>query len=159
MRPFNAFLFASLALVFLVVSDTRATAQVPQMQVKQEVVVTTPASHVRGTLGDHVIRFDGAVQVPGVSLGPGTYIFRQPIAGNPNILQVLSADRHHAYATFFTVPTYRAVLTDFDLVTLGEPVVEGAPRWIARIDVTGSRTGYEPLYPKKAGMAAVRTAD
>jgi hypothetical protein len=66
--------------------------------------------------------FSGTVQMPGVTLPAGTYIFE---VANPNggsdVVQVLSRDRKKLFFLKLTIPTYRAQRGDLKAsVTLGE---------------------------------------
>jgi hypothetical protein len=162
MRTFSALLLtASLALAFFFVSDTSVNAQTPQLRLNEEVVVTTraPAIKAKGSLGEHFLTFNTPVAVPGVGLAPGSYIFTRPLASNPNILQVMSADRRHVYAMFFTVPAIRPMVTGHDQIVFGEPAVAGAPTPITRWYLADTSIGYELMYPKIARTTAIRTAD
>jgi hypothetical protein len=162
MRPLIGILLtASLAVGFLLVPNSAVYAQTPQFRMNEEVVVTTPATGVKakGSLGDHLLTFNVPVEVPGAALAPGTYLFSRPMVNNPNILQVTSTDRRHAYATFFTVPLIARDITDRDRIMFGEPMVAGAPIPIKRWYVAGERFGYELLYRKEAGRAMERAAD
>ncbi|HUP40735.1 MAG TPA: hypothetical protein VM115_11490 [Vicinamibacterales bacterium] len=66
--------------------------------------------------------FSRAVQIPGATLAPGTYIFE---IANPNeqadIVRVLSADRQEAFLLKFTIPVYRRADGNLKAtITLGE---------------------------------------
>jgi hypothetical protein len=92
--------------------------------------------------------FSGPVQVPGVTLGAGTYRFRLT---NPdtsrNVLQVLSNDGATVYAMFNTIQDHRAVLTDEAAVTFRETPV-GVPPAVKSLFYGGEYHGYEFVYPK-----------
>src|SRR5439155_24838783 len=62
-----------------------------------------------GSPFEHVLTFSGPVQIPGVSLVAGAYIFRFV---TPSVVQVLSGDRSQVYAMFTTVPTLRRGVAD-----------------------------------------------
>jgi hypothetical protein len=66
--------------------------------------------------------FSGTVQMPGVTLPAGTYIFE---VANPNggsdVVQVLSRDRKKLFFLKLTIPSYRAQRGDLKAsVTFGE---------------------------------------
>lgn len=92
--------------------------------------------------------FSGPVQVPGVTLGAGTYRFR---LANPdtrrNVLQVLSNDGATVYAMFNTIQDHRTVLTDEAAVTFRETPA-GVPPAIKSLFYGGEYGGYEFVYPK-----------
>jgi len=148
-------------MAFFLVSDSSVKAQVPQLRLDEQVVVTTqaPAIKARGTLGDHFLTFNAPVEVPGVALAPGSYIFRRPLETNGNILQVTSVDRRHVYAMFFAVPAYRRDVTRDDRIVFGEPAVAGAPAPIKRWYLADEKVGYELLYPKTTGATITRMGD
>ena len=93
--------------------------------------------------GEHHLTFSGPVALPGVSLGPGTYIFRKPAN---NILQVTNANRV-PYVMVTTKSIHRSVRTDRYEVVLGPPLTDGSPRRIAAWFAPGESTGQELSYP------------
>lgn len=146
MKIFKTFLFAaSLALAFLVVSDTHAGAQVPRFQ--QEVTVSATA--LRGSASDWYLTFSGPVAIPGVGLAPGTYLFRRPVETAGNVIQVLSKDRAHVYAMVMTIPRERIKTTERHEIVFGE-AREGTPPPIKAWFLPGQFTGHELIYPKRA---------
>lgn len=94
------------------------------------------------------LTFTAPVQVPGVTLGAGTYRFRLT---NPdttrNVLQVLSTDGATVYAMFHTVADGRKVLTDEPVVVFRETPA-GVPPAIRSLFYGGDYHGYEFVYPK-----------
>ena len=94
------------------------------------------------------LTFSGSVQIPGVTLGAGTYRFR---VANPeasrNVLQVLSDDGSRVYATLHTIPGSRSWLSDTPTVTLKE-TAEGVPPAVESLFYDGDSMGYEFVYPK-----------
>ena len=157
MRPLTAIpLTASLALAFFVVSNTPAFAQA--VQVQENVIVTTPPPVVKGSLNDHFLSFNGPVAIPGVTLGPGSYIFRRPADTNGSVMQVLSADRRHAYAMFHTLPVLRAANTDKYDVVFGD-ARSGSPRPIKQLFLADTSIGYELIYPKADHRVSDRAVD
>ncbi len=123
MKPLNTMLLtASLAMAFFVTTDTRAFAQmetqVPRFE--EEVIVTTPPPVIKGSARDHFLSFNVPVAVPGVTLGPGSYIFRRPFDSAGRVIQILSADRRHVYAMYHMWPAFRSKVTGRDAVVLAE---------------------------------------
>jgi hypothetical protein len=122
-----------------------AAAQVTQ-GFETNVVVTgdTGAAAVVGSASDHFLTFSAPVEIPGVGLAPGTYVFRTLA---PSVIQVTSEDRSKIYAMFSTIPVSRTEATDNYAMTL-KSIRDDAPPQIAAWFVPGSSTGYEPIYPK-----------
>jgi hypothetical protein len=104
---------------------------------------------VKGMLGgsanEHHLTFSGPVALPGVSLAPGTYIFRRP-AGN--VLLVTNANRQ-PYAMLSTVTAARTSAADQYEIVLGPPLADGAPRRIEAWFAAGDSSGQQLIYPKR----------
>jgi hypothetical protein len=91
--------------------------------------------------------FSKAVQLPGVSLAAGTYIFEVP---EPNdawyVVRVSSRDRSRVYLTAFTRLTERPMNENLEpAIVLGEASASNPPRikaWYPQ----GERTGRQFLY-------------
>jgi hypothetical protein len=94
------------------------------------------------------LSFTAPVQVPGATLGAGTYRFHLT---NPdttrNVLQVLSSDGAIVYAMFNTIADGRKALTDDPAVVFHE-VPAGVPPAIRSLFYGGEYHGYEFVYPK-----------
>jgi hypothetical protein len=82
------------------------------------------------------------VDLPKVGLAPGTYVFRILA---PSLMQVLSRDRSNVYATFFTLPTWRADVTPSYDVSLVK-VDDRSPRRLVKMFEPNRQAGYEVLY-------------
>ena len=119
-----------------------ANAQGPSVDV--HVTVLGQMGTVSGSSSDHLLTFSGPVEVPGVALSRGSYIFRF-IA--PSVLQVLSENRSVVYATFFVTPISRSDVTDGYEVTLRK-IENDAPVRITALFLPAASTGYEVTYPK-----------
>lgn len=93
------------------------------------------------------LTFTAPVQVPGATLGAGTYRFHLT---NPstsrNVLQVLSQDGSVVYAMFHTIPDSRVWLTDDPIVTFRETPA-GVPPAVRSIFYGNEYLGYEFVYP------------
>jgi hypothetical protein len=94
------------------------------------------------------LTFNVPVQIPGTTLGAGTYRFH---LANPsesrNVMQVLSEDGRIVYAMFHTLPDSRIEATDDVTITFKETPAGVAP--VARsLFYGGELRGYEFVYPK-----------
>jgi len=102
--------------------------------------------------------FSGPVELPGVALAPGKYIFR---LGNPetsrNVIQVLSADGKMAYGNFFTRYVERPTPAPNPEVRFMESA-PGAPPAIRTIWYPGQRMGRELVYPKDEARRLAKNA-
>jgi hypothetical protein len=104
------------------------TAAADQSQTQQPleftVTVTGHPGVVKGSPSDHFLSFSGPIEIPGVGLKPGTYIF-QPIEDG-QLVRVMNADHTQVYATFFTTPVIRmsagATQVTFERTGNGAPV-------------------------------------
>ena len=98
--------------------------------------------------------FNRPVQLPGVELPPGEYIFRLADPENRKIVQVLSADRKEVYAMLHTIPRQRGEAPDKPEISFMETAA-GVPPAIQTWWQQGSRTGREFMYSKEqAGRIA-----
>lgn len=110
--------------------------------VQYTVEVTGRTSPIRGSSRDHFLSFSGPVSIPGVSLGPGTYVFRVLA---PSVMQVTDVDHRLVYGMFFVSPVNRVVATATHEVRL-ERTTAGTPLRLVGLFTPESLTGYEPLY-------------
>jgi hypothetical protein len=99
---------------------------------------------IAGSAQEHYLTFSAPVSLPGVSLAPGTYIFRRPAS---NVLMVTNAKRQ-PYAMLSTMGASRPSANDRYEVVLGAPLADGAPRKIEAWFVPGESTGQQLIYPK-----------
>ena len=93
--------------------------------------------------GDHALTFTAPVALPGVSLAPGTYVFRYPLE---NVVQVMNVDGK-PYKMFITVPTVRQDAADGYAIVLAPPSGPDAPRRIVAVFAPGEKTGRQFVYP------------
>src|SRR5437868_11827837 len=66
-----------------------------------------------------IVSFNHRFEIPGGQVLPaGKYVFKvlDP-AANPNIIQILSEDEKHLYATIMAIPKYRLRQTDKTVMT------------------------------------------
>ena len=118
-----------------------AIAQTPGLDV--QVTVLGHTGDVVGASSDHFLTFSSPVEVPGVGLKPGAYLFRFVA---PSVMQVLSEDRSMVYAMFFVTPTWRSEVTSDYAVTFRR-TLHDAPARIATLFTPDASTGYELAYP------------
>ena len=105
------------------------------------------------------VTFSGPVEIPGVALPAGTYIFKlaDPDTGN-RVVQVLSKDGKTVYATFFSLPEARPTPAGDTIVTLYEGGrVTGSPEAIKAWFYPGETTGFEFVYPRKQAKKPAST--
>ena len=142
MRHFKASLLLTALAATVGLSNASVGAQTQTPKFRSDVVVR--GGLLPGATRDHFLTFSGPVAIPGVSLGPGTYVFR---GLGPGVLQVLSADREHVYATAFTFPAERPTVTDKYEVWFGEPTTTHSPQRIVAWFHPGEAEGQELIYP------------
>jgi hypothetical protein len=104
------------------------------------------------------LTFSAAVELPGVTLQPGTYLFRlNDSQSNRHIVQVLSQDEKQIHGTILAVPAERLEVTGENVVTFRESA-EGATPAVQYWYYPGDRIGHEFVYPKDQAMKiAART--
>jgi hypothetical protein len=94
--------------------------------------------------------FSQPVEIPGGQILPaGTYVFKllQDSSGNRNIVQILSADETHAYATVLAIAIERMHAAEDTIVTFEERGA-GSPQAIKVWFHPGESIGREFVYPK-----------
>jgi hypothetical protein len=102
--------------------------------------------------------FSAPVEVPGVALPPGKYIFRivDPI-GAGRVVQVVSADGSKPYAMFFSIPAERPTpAVEPEIRFIETP--EGVPPAIKTWWYPGETIGREFIYPKEQARRLVKNA-
>jgi len=134
---FRAFLIGAMTLLAVQVPGAATHGQSPKFKESVEVDART-----RHALGGITLTFSGPVGLPGVSLAPGSYIFRQP---TQNVWQVSSINGQ-PYRMFITVPTERAQVDDGYSVVLKRSPVPEAPQRIVALFAPGERIGSEFVY-------------
>src|SRR5215471_6656697 len=102
------------------------------------------------------LTFDHPVEVPGMILGAGTYVFRLADLSDRNVVQILNADESHLYENVLAIPAYRETLTDKTVVTFEERA-KGAPAAIATWFYPDDNYGEEFVYPKAVPQVASLT--
>jgi hypothetical protein len=120
----------------------------------------TTAALAQGTFDKTTIyTFSAPVELPGVALQAGQYIFRLADPSTTRkILQVVSADNKHVYGNFFWAPLDRPEIKSEPEVRLMEAAA-GSPPAIRAVWYPGERTGWELIYPREQAMRIARGAD
>jgi hypothetical protein len=132
---------AAMLIMTATLAGVQAAAVVtPDPNFKETVTVE---GKVRKGSGDHTLTFSGPVALPGVSLRPGTYVFRYPLE---NVVQVLDAGGK-SYKMFITVPAVRQDAAEGYAIVLGPPSGPDAPRRIVAVFGPGEKTGRQFVYP------------
>jgi len=102
-----------------------------------------------------VLTFNEPVELPGLVLPAGTYIFRlHDSATDRNLVQVFSMDERTLFDTIRSIPDYRANATN-DTAIVFEEQSEGAPRKIKEWFFPDRRYGHEFVYSQPEAMARV----
>lgn len=99
-----------------------------------------------------IFTFSGPVELPGIVLPPGTYVFElADSSSDREIVQVFNKDESQLYATILAVPDYRLEPTDKPVITFEERA-KGSPEAIKAWFYPGSPYGQEFVYPKPRAM-------
>ncbi|HZS50707.1 MAG TPA: hypothetical protein VFA54_07595 [Bryobacterales bacterium] len=95
-----------------------------------------------------IITFDKPVEVPGMVLPAGTYVFRLADSqSDRHIVQILNKDENHVYATILAIPDYRLQPTGQTVVQFEERAAN-APQAIQAWFYPGDNYGDEFVYPE-----------
>jgi len=101
-----------------------------------------------------VLTFGQAVEIPGMILQPGTYVFQ--LENTPldrDMVQVFDKDRTHLLTSFLAIPDYRLEPTNKTVVQLEERGAN-APEAVHSWFYAGESDGLEFVYPK-SNLASV----
>jgi hypothetical protein len=94
------------------------------------------------------LTFSGPVQVPGVTLPAGTYVFKLvDSSSNRNIVQVMNASENKTYATVIAIPDYRINATSKTVMYFSERK-SNAPMAVKSWFYPGDNFGQRFVYPK-----------
>jgi hypothetical protein len=105
-----------------------------------------------------IITFSGPVEVPGMVLPPGTYVFKlTDTLVDRNVVQVYNKDETHLYGTFLAIPDYRPNPVGKPLVTFEERAA-GSPEAVRAWFYPGDNFGHEFVYPKVKAMELARNS-
>jgi len=99
-----------------------------------------------------ILTFSGPVQVPGVTLPAGSYVFKlADLSGNRHVVQVFDKDEKKIFATLLAIPNDRMDPSDEPLVMFAERPA-GSPQAVKVWYYPGERIGNEFVYPKSMAM-------
>lgn len=106
-----------------------------------------------------IITFSQPVQLPGIVLPAGTYVFRLlDYNANNNMVQVLSKDEQKTYALIRAIPDYRVNPKDESSIIFEERYA-GAPRAIKEWFFPDNHYGHEFVYPKAEALALAKAEE
>jgi hypothetical protein len=98
-----------------------------------------------------IMTFSNAVELPGMRLDAGTYVFRLADTPLRNVIQVLSEDEMNVLGQWLYVPAERQEVTGDTVVTFRETAANTTPAvqfWY----YPGEKTGKEFIYPRDQAM-------
>ena len=105
------------------------------------------------------VTFNKPVEVPGVVLPAGSYVFKLADSdSNRHIVQIVSKDQKHLYATILAVPGERLEPTGKAVITFEERA-QGAPEAVKAWFCPGDDIGVQFVYPKQRAMALARNTN
>jgi hypothetical protein len=95
------------------------------------------------------LTFNEPVQVPGVALSAGTYVFKLADSeGDRTIVQIFNEDETQLIATVLAIPDYRVQTPDKTIVSFDERP-RGQPEALRAWFYPGDNYGVEFVYPRK----------
>jgi hypothetical protein len=113
---------------------------------------TAPSAHADDWNKKTFLTFSGPVQVPGVTLPAGTYMFKlADLETNRHVVQIFDKDGGKLIATFLTVPDYKTEAPK-DNVVMFEERPRNMPAAVKAWWYVGDPTGDEFVYPKSQAM-------
>jgi hypothetical protein len=102
------------------------------------------------------ITINKAFEIPGTTLPPGEYVIRLlEVAGNRNVVQILSSDEKKSHAIVLAIPDYRLEAPEKTAISFYE-VNPGAPLPLHAWFYPGSNFGVEFVYPKRKAIEIAR---
>jgi hypothetical protein len=103
-----------------------------------------------------ILTFSGPVQLPGVTLPAGSYVFKlADIAGNRHVVQVFDKNEKKIYTTMLAIPNDRLDASDKPIVLFSERA-SGSPQAVKVWYYPGERIGNEFVYPRSQAMKIAR---
>jgi len=98
------------------------------------------------------VTFSGPVEIPGVALGPGTYVFKLvDSSSNRSIVRVTNIREDKVYATILAIPDYRVNASSKTVMYFSERP-EGTPVAIKSWFYPGDNFGNRFVYPKSKAV-------
>ncbi len=99
-----------------------------------------------------VLTFDQPVEIPGVVLPAGQYVFKLANSNaNRNIVQVFNADENRIFATILAIPHYRMTPADKTVILFEERRAD-QPQAMHAWFYPGEQFGQEFVYPKSRAL-------
>lgn len=115
----------------------------------------TTAAQQPDTRDRTIMTFSGPVELPGMRLDAGTYVFRLADTASRNVIQVLSHDEMEMLGQWLFIPAERRDVTGETVVTFRETSAGSTPAvqyWF----YPGESIGKEFIYPKDQAMRIAR---
>jgi hypothetical protein len=106
-----------------------------------------------------IFTFSQPVELPGVALPAGTYVFKlADTSGDRNIVQVFDKSQTHLLATFVGIPDYRPQPSEKSVVRFSETTAGGPPA-IKEWFYPGDAYGVEFVYPKSRAAELAKASN
>jgi hypothetical protein len=120
-------------------------------------IVVAPGARADEWNKKTILTFSGPVQIPGVTLPAGSYVFKlADLSGNRHVVQVFDKDEMKIYATILAIPNERLEPSDKPVVLFSERAV-GSPQAVKVWYYPGDRVGDEFVYPKSQAMRIAKS--
>jgi hypothetical protein len=108
--------------------------------------MSCPMNARAGALDQKIVfTFNQPVEIPGMVLPAGSYVFRLVEGFDPNVVQIWSADETHLYTTTLTIPDYRPEPGSGTALTFQEGAA-GSPKAVKEWFYPGDNSGHEFVY-------------
>jgi hypothetical protein len=121
-------------------------------------LITAPAARADAWNKKTTMTFSHAVELPGVVLPAGTYVFKLvDLQGTRNVVQVFNADEDRVFTTFIAIPHLHQESHDKTYVGFEERPV-GSPMAVHEWFYPGSVSGLEFVYPRTRAQELAREA-
>ncbi len=104
-----------------------------------------------------IITFSKPVELPGISLPAGTYVFKMlNYVSYPDMVEVLTQDEQKVYGLFRTIPDYRVNTTTHTSITFEERA-GNTPQAIKEWFFPDRHHGHEFVYAQTSARELART--
>jgi len=97
------------------------------------------------------LTFSGTVEMPGVTLPAGTYVFKLADTPSRNVVQVFDRDEKKVIGQWLFVPAERPEVSE-ETVVMFKETAAGTPPAVHYWYFPGERTGKEFVYPKTQAL-------
>jgi hypothetical protein len=98
------------------------------------------------------VTFTQPVQVPGVALPAGTYVFKLADSHDRNIVQITNERGDEVYATILAIAEHRHRPTDHTVITFDEEAVACVPTPVKSWFYPGDKRGRSFVYSNEQAM-------